>query len=115
MQGAPPRAALPGSVLSQDSAPGQSTPGHGDGQPHPVRMAEAGPINEDQARQMMLLDRFPGAKTLGKAFGSVELPDPRPPEQQEGPRSWPHWTSTWPISWDRTTPRTQDLHLDAPS
>ncbi|WP_221739771.1 penicillin acylase family protein [Arachnia propionica] len=53
-----------------------------------VRMAEAGPISEEQAWQVMLLDRFPGAETLGKAFTSVKLADPRLREQQEVLRGW---------------------------
>ena len=53
-----------------------------------VRMAEAGPISEDQAWQVMLLDTFPGAETLGKAFTRVELSDPRHRELQQVLQRW---------------------------
>ncbi|MDO5068204.1 MAG: penicillin acylase family protein [Propionibacteriaceae bacterium] len=53
-----------------------------------ARMAKAGPISEDQAWQVMLLDRFPGADELGAAFTGVELEDARLREQQEVLRRW---------------------------
>lgn len=53
-----------------------------------VRLTEAGPITEDQAWQVMLLDQYPGADVLGAAFTGVELSDPRQQEMQQLLRSW---------------------------
>ncbi|MDO4260266.1 MAG: penicillin acylase family protein [Actinomycetaceae bacterium] len=52
------------------------------------RLTAAGPINPDQAAQVMMLDRSSQADELQSALGAVELTDPRHRELQTLLNSW---------------------------
>lgn len=52
------------------------------------RLTAAGPVSEEQAWNVMLLDRSPGAKQLGAAFAGVELNEPRLRELQQILKKW---------------------------